>query len=152
MKIVRSSLRFNRVIWRLIMSHSFLVVTIAGNIVISASSFLFYFLEKSENENILSFVDAIWWGFTTATTVGYGDIVPVTTPGRFLGILLMLMGTALFATYTAMFAQIIIEDEFFRVKLKNEEQSSDNFLKELIRHRDLLNKQIDHYQKKDTHE
>lgn len=145
MKIVRSSLRFNKVIWRLIMSHSFLVVTVVGNIMISASSMMFYFLECGANEKVNTIVDALWWGFTTATTVGYGDIVPITTAGRFLGILLMLMGTALFATYTAMFAQIIIEDEFFRIRLKNDDQSSDDFLDELRRHRDLLNRQIDHY-------
>jgi voltage-gated potassium channel len=113
---------------------------------------IFYLLESATNSSINNLFDAIWWGFSTATTVGYGDIVPITILGKVLGILLMLMGTALFATYTAMFAQIIIEDEFFRVKLKPDAVEKDDFLEQLKRQKDLLDNQIKHYQKKDRSE
>jgi voltage-gated potassium channel len=42
--------------------------------------------------------DAIWWGFVTITTVGYGDIVPSTTPGRITAVVLMLGGVAFLGT------------------------------------------------------
>ena len=42
--------------------------------------------------------DAIWWGFVTITTVGYGDIVPETTPGRITAVVLMFGGVALLGT------------------------------------------------------
>jgi voltage-gated potassium channel len=42
--------------------------------------------------------DAIWWAIVTITTVGYGDLVPVTVPGRLAGIALMLAGIALLGT------------------------------------------------------
>jgi voltage-gated potassium channel len=45
--------------------------------------------------------DAVWWAFVTIATVGYGDMVPVTAPGRGIGIVLMVVGLALVAIITA---------------------------------------------------
>ena len=52
-------------------------------IVIALSSTIFYFAEDK------SVAQSIWWAFATASTVGYGDIYPVTTIGRITGIFLM---------------------------------------------------------------
>ncbi|MCO4756188.1 MAG: two pore domain potassium channel family protein [Bacteriovoracaceae bacterium] len=119
MKIIKSGIRLHKVVLDIITSHSFIVITLAGNLIILGSSYLFFFLEYGKNQSIQSFLDAVWWGFATATTVGYGDIVPITVPGKILGILLMLMGTALFAMYTALFAQSIMEDELLRFNKKD---------------------------------
>lgn len=92
----------------LVKSPVFLLLTIIGNSLIGLFSLVFYFLEKSQNLKLHTFIDALWWGFSTATTTGYGDITPATTLGKFLGILLMLTGTALFAMFTALFAETIL--------------------------------------------
>lgn len=42
--------------------------------------------------NITSFGDALWWAATTVTTVGYGDRYPVSTEGRFVAVVLMIVG------------------------------------------------------------
>ncbi|WP_353357965.1 potassium channel family protein [Intrasporangium sp. DVR] len=42
--------------------------------------------------NITSYGDALWWACTTVTTVGYGDRFPVSTEGRIVGVVLMLLG------------------------------------------------------------
>lgn len=86
----------------------FLMLTFVGNSLIGLCGGLFYYLEKGINPRLHHFIDAIWWSFSTATTTGYGDITPVTFAGKILGILLMLMGTALFAMYTGLFAEIIL--------------------------------------------
>lgn len=92
----------------LVRSPVFLLLTIIGNSLIGLFSLVFYFLEKGQNLKLHTFIDALWWGFSTATTTGYGDITPSTNLGKFLGILLMLTGTALFAMFTALFAETIL--------------------------------------------
>lgn len=49
-------------------------------------------VEKGPNENVSNTWDGIWWAVCTMTTVGYGDIGPMTDSGRVLAILVMLIG------------------------------------------------------------
>ena len=51
--------------------------------------------------NILTFGDSIWWAIVTITTVGYGDLYPVTPPGRIYAVLLMAGGIAIVGTASA---------------------------------------------------
>jgi voltage-gated potassium channel len=44
---------------------------------------------------------AYWWAVTTVTTVGYGDVVPVSPGGRIVGAMLMLTGLSLIPTLTS---------------------------------------------------
>ena len=48
------------------------------------------------NTRIHNFFDGIWWAATTISTVGYGDVIPVTTGGRIVAMLLQLTGAAVF--------------------------------------------------------
>ena len=59
--------------------------------------YVFYLTEPEVN----SFGDGIWWALVTVTTVGYGDITPSTTLGRFVASALMFLGLGLIATVTA---------------------------------------------------
>lgn len=59
--------------------------------------------------NITTFADALWWGATTITTVGYGDRFPVTTEGRLVAVGLMLSGIALLGVVTAALASWFVE-------------------------------------------
>lgn len=56
---------------------------------------------SSPNALIKNGGDAIWWALSTITTVGYGDIYPVTTEGRFIAGILMFTGIALFGSISA---------------------------------------------------
>ena len=53
-------------------------------------------------------LEGIWWAWVTASTVGYGDVVPVSLVGRIFAAILILMGLALFAALTANFSAIFI--------------------------------------------
>lgn len=58
---------------------------------------------------ITHFGDALWWSITTITTVGYGDITPVTSTGRVIAVLLMIGGISLVGSITATLASWIVE-------------------------------------------
>lgn len=58
-------------------------------------------VETSPDSNIKTGEDALWWAFSTITTVGYGDHYPVTTEGRFIAVVLMTVGVGLFGTFAA---------------------------------------------------
>ncbi len=72
-------------------------------------STFFYYFEVNYNSKIKTIKDALWWGFVTSTTVGYGDIFPVTMGGRIIAILLMILGVGVFGFITASFASLLVE-------------------------------------------
>ncbi|MDO9457337.1 potassium channel family protein [Nocardioides sp.] len=57
---------------------------------------------------ITSFGDALWWATCTVTTVGCGDTYPVTTTGRLVGVVLMVVGVAVVGTVTAIVAAWLV--------------------------------------------
>ncbi len=75
------------------------------------ASTLMYFAERdTQPESFGSIPTAMWWGMTTLTTVGYGDVVPKSTAGHVLGMVIMLLGIAMFALPTAILASAFIEE------------------------------------------
>ena len=71
---------------------TFITILLAG-IVISVSSMLVLeFESRGDDGNIQTGGDAIWWALVTITTVGYGDIFPVTFLGRLTGVFVMFAG------------------------------------------------------------
>lgn len=73
-------------------------------IIMAWGSTSIYILEKGINPAINSFMDSVWWTIVTVTTVGYGDISPVTTGGRSIAGILMLVGIGLIGSITGSMA------------------------------------------------
>jgi voltage-gated potassium channel len=65
--------------------------------------------ERGGRGPIQTFGDAVWWSFTTITTVGYGDTYPVTIEGRFVAVGLMFCGIGVLGVVTASFASWLVE-------------------------------------------
>jgi len=63
----------------------------------------------ADGANIETFGDAIWWACSTVSTVGYGDYYPVTTAGRCVAVVLMVVGIGLLGAITAAVASFILE-------------------------------------------
>jgi potassium voltage-gated channel KQT-like subfamily member 5 len=76
-----------------------LVTTIyIGFLSLITSSFIMYLLEKdAPNTKIKSYAESLWWGVITWCTIGYGDIIPVTWPGKLLASMCALGGISFFA-------------------------------------------------------
>lgn len=68
-------------------------------------------VERGHDSPVDSFPDALWWSIATVTTVGYGDVVPVTVAGRAFAYVLMLGGIGLFAALTANLASMLARRE-----------------------------------------
>jgi voltage-gated potassium channel len=61
------------------------------------------------HSTIVNFGDSLWWAAVTITTVGYGDVEPVTFVGRLIAVGVMIAGIALLGTVTATLASFFID-------------------------------------------
>ena len=101
---------------------------IVSVMVVLLGTFLMYGVESNApNSEIKSLEDALWWCVSTVTTVGYGDIVPVTSLGRYVAIVYMGFGismiTILLSTITSNFYKKRIES----VERKKDKEELDFF-------------------------
>merc|ERR1719361_2277441 len=89
--------------WRLLGSVVFihrqeLITTLyIGFLGLIFSSYFVYWAEKDKNEDFDTYADALWWGVITVTTIGYGDTVPRTWPGKIVASCFSVFAISFFA-------------------------------------------------------
>lgn len=80
-------------------------------ILLVLSSAAMYHLEHdAQPEAFSSIPAAMWWGIVTLTTIGYGDMTPVTTEGRMLGSLVAVLGIGMFALPAGLLGGAFVEE------------------------------------------
>jgi len=72
-------------------------LTIVLLVLVLASSLMYYVEHEVQPEAFSSIPATMWWGVATLTTVGYGDVYPITSIGRVLGAFIAIMGIGIFA-------------------------------------------------------
>lgn len=88
----------------------FLIAGVIMLILLIFCSSLVYFAEhKSQPEAFSSIPASLWWGIMTLTTVGYGDIYPITTLGKIYASFFAALGIGFFALPSAILASALIE-------------------------------------------
>ena len=75
----------------------FITLFVVFILLIVASSLMYLIENQVQPERFSSIPAAMWWGVATLTTVGYGDIFPVTPLGKVLGAIIALLGIGMFA-------------------------------------------------------
>ena len=85
-------------------------------VILLLASIGFTVFEPAEGPWWTRFGRALWWGMVTLTTVGYGDVVPVTFMGRLVGLTLMVIGFLSLSLVTATVASVFIERKFRQEK------------------------------------
>ena len=68
-----------------------------------------YIVEGGKNEAFTDIPDSIYWAIVTLTTVGYGDITPVTVVGRIIASLIMILGYTIIAVPTGIVSATMID-------------------------------------------
>lgn len=95
--------------------HIFVITFI---LVVIVGSLGMFSIENTVNEGFATVPDTMWWTVVTITTVGYGDVVPITIAGKILASVIMFMGLASIAIMTAVLTKVFI-DHFFGKRLHN---------------------------------
>jgi voltage-gated potassium channel len=110
LKLARYSSAFDRLSQALIESRHELVVSISILVIaIYLSAFgIYYFEHSAQPEKFRSIFDAMWWSVATVTTVGYGDLYPITLGGRLFTFFVMLASLGLVAVPTGIFATALL--------------------------------------------
>jgi voltage-gated potassium channel len=96
---------------RIVSNRGVLLLVFVWAAVVVITSLAFYAAESEHNPNVTTPFDALWWGIVTLTTVGYGDVLPVTPEGRIAAIVLMVLGIALFSAITGTVVAALVGGE-----------------------------------------
>lgn len=91
---------------------------IASGLVILVGTIVMYNIESQvPNSKIKTLLDALWWCVSAVTTVGYGDIVPVSVIGRTVAIFYMFFGISMIAILLS-----VITTTFYKKRFEKEER------------------------------
>ena len=104
-----------------------------------------YIVEGQKN-GFESIADSIYWSVVTLTTVGYGDVVPVTALGKTISVLIMLLGYAIIAVPTGIVSAEFAKNDQEQLKNQDEIMEKENQIiskeNEIIRKLNSLEEKI----------
>ncbi|MBP1928955.1 voltage-gated potassium channel [Methanolinea mesophila] len=86
------------------------LLSVVGFLLVISSSFLYYAEHEVQPEDFSSIPETMWWSIATLTTVGYGDVYPITPVGKFFAALTALFGIGLFALPAGILASGFVEE------------------------------------------
>ncbi len=91
--------------------HGLQYVLLLGLGLVLGAALLVALLERNADGSISDVGSALWWAAAKVTTVGYGDVAPVTAAGRGVGVFLMFVGIGVFGVVTANVAAFFVQGD-----------------------------------------
>jgi voltage-gated potassium channel len=98
-----------------------ITTTMIAIMLILAGSFMYLVENEAQPDKFPDIPTSLWWGIATLTTVGYGDVFPITPLGRLLGGMIAFLGIGIFAIPTGILANGFAE----QIKKKGNENCTE---------------------------
>ena len=131
LRIIGLSGKLERKASRLLRTNGLLYILYVNVFIVFVGSSILSVVEEK------SFSDSLWWAVVTVTTVGYGDIVPSSIFGKWLAIILMLVGIGTIGMLTSALTNFFVKEN------SNEESKLEQLQNELVMQRRLVEKQAE---------
>jgi voltage-gated potassium channel len=98
--------------------------------IVSTAAIAIYVFEETKNPSITTLFDAFYWALVTISTVGYGDISPVTTEGKAVSMIIIVSGIAMISFVTSVIVSAFSEklDELKENRIIEDLNKSDKFI------------------------
>ncbi len=121
-----------------------LTLLLAGLLVLEFGSLQILRLEEHEpNATIVSGSDALWYVVVTISTVGYGDLAPVTNAGRVVGALIIVLGVGIFGAFTGYLANLFLAPRRRRAAAVAGPTSTNEQIRQLIVRQRAITDELD---------
>lgn len=112
LKVERKTSSFSKIVSVLKTKRSELMATLftAAVLMVMSATTMYYLENEAQPDAFSSVPDAMWWSVTALTTVGYGDVVPITASGKVLGSIVAFFGVGLFALPAGILGSGFVEE------------------------------------------
>ena len=87
-----------------------ITATLMALLVVMSSSFMYFAENEAQPDKFSDIPTTMWWSVVTLTTVGYGDVFPVTLLGKFMASIISILGIGMFALPTGILAVSFVEE------------------------------------------
>lgn len=128
-KLVRYNRALNRFhqAWKIVKEEVILFLLVTSIFLYLASAGIFYFENSAQPEIFTSIFSSGWWAIVTLTTVGYGDVYPVTAGGRLFTFLILMIGVGIVTIPAGLVGSALtkareMEEEAHQTQTKEEEE------------------------------
>ncbi len=124
------------------MNKLFYLLFAAAGVIVTGSVVMYLVESPHPDSQINSMLDAVWWTVATSTTVGYGDIIPVTETGKIIAIFYMFFGIGILGLFIS-----VLCTSFYKKRFEKEEKEISHAQKLILDRMDDLEKNQEKLQK-----